>query len=400
MNEMPEQAGPVRYDTLIAGGEVIDPGGGHSGRLDIAIAGGRIAEVAAAIPAASAARTVDAAGCVVTPGLVDLHTHVFWGGTFWGIDPASLAGRTGVTTWVDAGSAGAFTVAAFRRACVAESPVRVKALLNISAIGLAAETGELQRPELADPHFCAEAISEHKDLLAGVKCRMDRNTTGGQGVAPLAAALQAAENAGVPVMVHIGAGPPGIDEVLDLLRPGDIVTHCATGHSMALVDDSQRLRASARRALSRGVLLDVGHGYGGFSFPVAEALLREGAPPHVISSDAHQRSVRGAMRDLPTCLSKFWALGMPLPDVIRAATIRPAQALGLAGEAGSLGLGRPADIAVFAIEEGSFTLADVAGVTREAGRVLTSRLTLLGGEVVPPAPLGPPPAWIASEGLS
>lgn len=385
---------PARFDTLISGGRVIDPGSGRDGCLDVAIAGGRIAAVAEDIPAEQAADVVDASGCVVVPGLVDLHTHVFWGGTYWGVDPNSLAWRGGVTTWIDAGSAGAFTLAAFRQLCIEPSRVRIKALLNISTIGLVAETGELLRRELCDPGLCADLIRCHRDFVVGVKCRIDARTVGDRGVEPLVAALEAAEATGVPVMVHIGAGPPKIDQILDRLRTGDILTHCATGHSMALIDEQGRLRPTARRALARGVLMDVGHGSGAFSFRTAEALLAQGAPPDIISSDIHQQSIRGPMFDLATCLSKFLALGMSLEDVIRAATARPAQALGLTDLAGSLAVGQPADVGVFVIEEGDFSLYDVELQRRPADRLLVNRLTMVNGRALPPQAPAPVPPWI------
>jgi dihydroorotase len=385
------------YDILIRSGEVIDPGAGRSGRFDVAIAAGRIAEVAPGIAAGRARRVIDATGDIVVPGLVDLHTHVFWGGTYWGVDPAALAHRTGVTTWIDAGSSGAFTVGAFKRSCVQPAPVRIRALLNISSAGLTAETGESARPELCDPALCAEMIRRDRGFLLGIKCRMDHRTVGDQGLTPLRKALAAAEETGVPVMVHIGTGPPGIDDVLNLLRSGDIVTHCTTGQGMALAGPDGRLLESARRARARGVLLDVGHGYAAFSFPAAEALLRDGAPPDVISSDAHQRSVRGPMRDLPTCLGKYLALGMSVTDVIRAATTRPAQAIGLDGTAGTLTVGRAADVAVFTVQEGRFAFHDVDGHCRYGERQLVNRLTLAGGAELPAGSLGEPPPWIPAE---
>lgn len=384
-----------RYDLVIRGGEVIDPGSGQFGHLDIAVSDGRIAEVAADIPAVQADSIVDAAGLLVLPGLVDLHTHVFWGGTYWGIDPVQVAGRSGTTTWVDAGSAGAFSLEVFRRACVETAPVQIKAFLNIATIGLVAETGELRRAELCDGPLCAETVRRNRDLVIGIKCRVDANTVGERGTAPLLTALQAAEDAGVAMMVHVGKGPPTIDEVLEVLRPGDILTHCTTGHSMKLIDDSGKLRASASRARSRGVLFDVGHGYGAFSLPVARALVAEGALPDVISSDAHQRSVRGVMGDLPTCMNKFLSLGVPLRDVVRAATIKPAQVAGVADVAGSLGPGRPADIALFEMQGGNFPLQDVEGRTWMTEQLLVNRMTLVKGRFLPPRDLEPPPPWIA-----
>jgi dihydroorotase len=390
----PARDGRRTFDLVVRGGEVVDPATGRAGRYDVAVLDGRIASVAREIPAHLAREVVEAQGCLVLPGLVDLHTHVFAGGTYWGIDPAPIAWRTGVTTWVDAGSAGAFNLEAFRRLCVDQVATRTYAFLNISTIGLVAETGEARREELCDPALCAAAVEAHRDVVVGVKCRLDHFVVGTTGLASLRGALAAAAAAEVPVMVHIGAGPPGIDEVLDLLRPGDLVTHCATGHSMALVDAAGRVRRGAARARERGVLLDVGHGSGGFSFKVAEALLAAGVLPDVISSDLHQRSLPGPVFDLPTCLSKFLALGMSVEEVVRAATVGPARAIGLDGAVGSLEEGRRADISVFELASGDYVLHDSYGEPRRAERLLVNRATILAGHELGPVPDATPAMWM------
>jgi len=413
---MPSRDGPP-FDLLVQGGAVLDPATGRSGRYDVAVRDGSVASVEPAIEGSLAAEVLDARGCVVTPGLVDLHTHLFFPGTYWGTDPVAVAWRTGVTSWVDAGSAGAYNLGALRR--LAELPVAlgVRAFVNISAVGLVAETGESAREELCDAGLCIGAIEGNRDFVVGVKVRMDHFAVGGNGLGPLRKALHAAEVTGVPVMVHIGAGPPGIDDVLDLLRPGDIVTHCTTGQSMSLVDGSGRLRPSAVAAHERGVLLDVGHGSGAFSFAVAEAMLDAGVLPDVISSDLHQRSVLGPGFDLPTCMSKYVALGMPLEQVVAAVTVNPERALAGApgtarpvgaapvgaapdgagpGGAGSLAVGRRADIAIFEIEDGDFVLYDTHLQSRRADRLLVNRATLAAGAVLAPVPPSQPAQWVST----
>lgn len=386
--------GPPPLELVVAGGEVLDPSSGLHGRYDIGVAGGKVAAVAPHLPHEAAAQLIDAKGCLVLPGLVDLHTHIFEGATYWGIDPRPVAWRTGVTTWVDAGSAGAYTAAAFRRWCEGLAPLGARAFLNISAVGLVAETGEAQRAELLDAALCAEIIKASEGFFMGVKCRMDRHATGGSGTLALERALGAGEAAGVPVMVHIGEGPPGADEVLELLRPGDIVTHCATGQGMGLFGPDGRPRQSFLEARERGVLFDVGHGSGGFSFAVAEAMLRSGLLPDVVSSDLHQRSVLGPAFDLPTCMSKFLALGMSLEEVVRAATLVPAQVAGTG--AGSLGLGQRADLALFELEEGDFVFFDTYLEPRRASQLLVNRATLVSGSVLEPVPPAPPAPWASS----
>ncbi len=388
---MPARAGLL--DLLVAGGEVIDPATGRRGRYDVGLAGGRIAVVEPDVPRQLAAGVFDAAGCLVLPGLVDLHTHIFHGATFWGTDPRPLAWRTGVTTWVDAGSAGAYSAAALEQMSPGFAPLQMRAFLNISAVGLIAETGECRREDLCDPGLCAAVLAEHEGFFAGVKCRMDSATVGEMGIEPLRRALRAAEAAGVPVMVHIGAEPPSIDEVLDLLRPGDIVTHCMTSQTMSLLAPRGGIRRSVVGARERGVLFDVGHGSGSFSFSVAEAMLAAGFPPDVISSDAHQRSILGPCFDLPTCMSKFLALGMGLDDVVRAATSAPALAFSDA-EAGSLEVGRRADLAVFQVEEGDFDFFDSELEARRAGPVLVNRATFAAGSLLEPVEPSRPAPWV------
>jgi dihydroorotase len=222
---------------------------------------------------------------------------------------------------------------------------------------------------------------------------MDRSVVGEMGAEPLRRSLRAAEAAGVPVMVHIGAEPPNVDEVLDLLRPGDIVTHCMTSQSMSLLSARGGVRRSALAARERGVLFDVGHGSGSFSFSTAEALLAAGFAPNVISSDAHQRSILGPCFDLPTCMSKFLALGMGLEEVVRAATSVPAQAFGHA-QAGSLGVGRRADLAVFQVEEGDFNFFDSELEARRAGSVLVNRATFAAGCLLEPVRPSWPAPWV------
>ena len=396
LDERPSPHGRPTFDLLVAGGELVSPGPGLFGHYDVGVKEGRVASVAPGIPRHLAAEVIDARGCIVVPGLTDLHTHLFFGGTYWGVDPTPVAWRTGVTSWVDAGSAGAFNIAALRRLSSELAPLHTSAFVNISSIGLVAETGEASRKDLCDPVFCAAAAEEHRDFVIGVKCRLDRSATGEMGVAPLRLAVQAAAVAGLPVMAHIAGGPPNIDDVLDLLRPGDLVTHCATGQDMSLVKGKNSLRPSAVRARERGVLFDVGHGSGGFSFAVAESMLAAGAPPDIISSDLHQRSLLGPGFDLPTCMSKLLAIGMSLEDVVRAVTTNPAKVVagGRGGSGSSLAVGELADIAIFELEAGDFALYDTYLECRRADRFFVNRNTLVAGVALPPVASAPPARWV------
>jgi dihydroorotase len=367
------------YDSVVKGGRVLDPSMGYDGPLDVAVSRGRIAAVEPEIPPQSAFRAIDATGLLVLPGLVDLHTHVFHGFTFWGVDPDPIATRTGVTTWNDAGTPGAITIEAFRRHIVGEAEVRITTYVNISYIGLVAENFETSNLEYCDLEILRRAVDRHRDLVRGIKVRIGTPTVGDTGVEPLRRAIHAGEECELPVMAHIATGPPSVSDVLELLRPGDICTHAFTGQSMKLVDNKGRARPSAERALERGVLLDVGHGTGSLSFATAEALLAAGIRPDTISSDVHQQSVYGPMFDLPTTMTKFVALGMPLADVVRATTSRPAEVLGLDGEVGTLRVGAHADIGLFALLEGGFPLYDTEGEARLSPVLLRNQLTILGG---------------------
>ncbi|MGH2353219.1 MAG: amidohydrolase/deacetylase family metallohydrolase [Chloroflexota bacterium] len=384
----------MKFDLLIKGGEVIDPAAGYSGPMDVAINRNRIAAVDGQIPAEAAFRVIDATGQIVTPGLVDLHTHVYAGATYWGVKADPVAARSGVTTWADAGSAGAMSLPAFREFIVHPARVRIYAFLNISTIGLTAATYELATLPYCDVELCTRLTNLNRDLVRGVKVRMGSPTVGENGLEPMRRAVQAAEVVELPLMVHIGHGPPPVGEVLALMRPGDILTHSFTGASMKIVDDQGRLLDAARRALDSGILLDMGHGAGGFAFQTAEAVLAAGYRPETISTDIHQNSSLGPMFDLPTCLGKFLLLGMSLPEVIEAATARPARLLGLQGEVGTLKPGAYADVALFQLEEGRFPFYDTRKALREGTQRLRNTFTLVDGQPLPSLPTEPPPPWI------
>jgi dihydroorotase len=384
----------MKFDLLIKGGELVDPGGGQSGRLDVAIKRDRVAAVDTDIAAEAAFQVVDARGQYVTPGLIDLHTHVYHRATYWGINPDPLAARSGVTTWLDVGSAGAFNWPGLREYVIKAASVRIYALLNISAIGLTAMTGELANLDYCDVDLCCRMIDLNRDLILGVKARIDRNTLGQSGLEPLRRARAAADRCELPLMVHIGIGPPAIEDVLALMRPGDILTHCFTGNSMRIVDDAGALVEAARRAWESGVVMDIGHGAGSFSFETAEALMQAGYRPDVISSDIHQVSAHGPLFDLPTCLSKFLYLGMSFPEVVYAATARPAEVLGLGREIGALRPGMLADVALFTIEQGRFPLYDIHMNMREGHQLIRNTLTIHAGRPRLARPDDPPAPWI------
>ncbi|RLT34502.1 MAG: amidohydrolase/deacetylase family metallohydrolase [Chloroflexi bacterium] len=384
----------MHFDLLIKGGELVDPGTGRHGFFDIGIFRGLIASVDRSIPAAAALRTINATGMIVTPGLVDMHTHVYRNATFWGIHADPVAARTGVTTWLDVGSAGSYNFQGFREWIAKPSMARLYALLNISSIGLTARTWELANLNYCDVDLCTKMIEANADLILGVKVRIDRLTTGGSGIEPLRRAREVADRVQRPMMVHIGGGPPSLDEVLVHMRPGDILTHCFTGHNMRIVDDAGRISDAVKQAWGAGIVMDIGHGAGSFSFETAQSMIGAGYLPDVISSDIHQLSIHGPLFELPTCMSKFLALGVSLVDVIRAATVRPAQVMGMANHIGALRVGAPADVAMFEMLEGDFSFYDVHMNRRNGRQFLRNTLTIVNGREMARQPDGQAAPWI------
>ncbi len=379
-------------DLLVTGARVLDPGSGFDAVTDVAVRDGLISEIWPGLDPGSATVHVDGTGLLLVPGLVDLHTHLFAGGSYWGIRPDPVAAVSGVTTWVDAGSAGAFTIDAFTDV-LRRNVVRTKVFLNISGLGLAGQTGESVTLVNVDVEAAVDAVAAHRDLVCGIKIRVDRHAVGGSGLEPLRRGLEVAERTGLPVMAHVSYAPPRADEVLAMLRPGDVLTHCFTGVTAGLVDDDG-VTAVARAAYERGVLFDVGHGSGGFDFGVAEAFTAEGMWPHVVSSDLHARSVTGPAFDLPSTLIKLVALGMPFGNALQASTTTPARIAGLPDGHATLTVGAPADLALFEMLEAPTVVTDAHLNRRVAPFRLVNVATFVGGRALPVSVPDDPPGWL------
>jgi len=286
---------------VLRGGRVIDPARGCDETADVAFGDGKVTGVGPDLPG-SGAEIVDVRGLLVVPGLIDLHTHVYWGGTSLGVDAAEVARRSGTTTFVDAGSAGPGNFHGFRRHVIEPSPLRIIPFLNISfpgifAFGASVMVGECADLRLLDLRECVRVIKANRDLIAGVKVRVGRNAGGGSGTAPLDMALEVAEESGLPVMAHLDNPPPSRHEVLSRLRRGDILTHCFRPFPNAPVDGHGGIREEVLEARRRGVIFDIGHGGGSFGFRTAEAMLAAGFLPDVISSDVHTLSINGPAFD-------------------------------------------------------------------------------------------------------
>ncbi len=374
-----------RYDLLLRGGHVIDPRSQTSALRDVAIAGGRIAAVAERIDPAAALKTVDVSGLYVTPGLVDLHVHVYAGTgerhSYAGdnsVYPDGFTLRCGVTTVVDAGCSGWRNLADFKDRVIDRSRTRVLAFLNIVGHGM---RGGRYEQDLADMEArpTAEAALAHRGLVVGIKTAH----YAGPEWTPVERAVEAGTLANVPVMVDFGEDRPErpISELLGRkLRPGDIYTHCYSGLRHELGEDG-RLSPALWDGRRRGVLFDVGHGGGSFAWYVAVPAVREGFLPDTLSSDLHVDSMNAGMKDLLNVMGKFLALGLTIEDVVARVTWNPARIL-KHEDLGSLTEGAPADVAVLRLETGSFGFVDSFGGRLRAGRRLVCELTLRDGKVV------------------
>jgi dihydroorotase len=370
----------MTYDIVIKNGMVVDPSQGLHARKDIAVAGGKIAAITDSIPDKDTHDVIEAEGLIVTPGLVDLHVHVWWGVAHLAIeaDPACVC--RGVTTAIDAGSSGANTVAGFNRYVMQQAHTRIMAFLHISGMGqLDNEIGELQDIRWARVDRAVEAAKMHADRIVGIKVRLTDNIVGDNDVVAIKRASEAAKEIGKPLMIHIGGSVHPLEELLPILRPGDIITHSFTGNTNGILDSNNRVKDVARDAAKRGVIFDVGHGAGSFSFDVQEKAIADGFWPGTVSSDVHRYNVRGPVYDLMTTLSKYLYLGLSLDDVIALGTTKPARAVGLNDHIGTLQVGADADISIIELREGPVTLTDARGATRQGKQLLVPVETLRAG---------------------
>lgn len=364
--------------TILKGGRVIDPAAAVDETLDVLIEDGRIGAFAppGTIQAGPGDRVEDVAGLLVVPGLIDLHGH-WYDGSPYGLDPVANL-RGGVTTAVDAGTAGFSNFASFRRHTIDTAPVRVLAYLNIAAAGLVSTlVGELEDVRYARPRETAAVAQEHGDVIVGVKVRLGTGACGDNVAAALDAALAAAAMADVPLMAHIAEGAD-VPTALSRLRPGDVLTHALTTSGSGILGDDGRILPEAHAAAARGVHFDVGHGCGSFSWATARQALAEGLVPDAISTDLHRYSIEFPVVDLPTTMSRFLALGLALGEVVAGATSRPAAILGRP-DLGSLRIGGVADITVLRQDRQAVELPDSEGVLGVVDTVLRPVWTIVGG---------------------
>lgn len=370
------------FDLLIKGGTVVDPSQKLHAPLDVAIRNGKIAELSKDIPASRARSVVPAKDKIVTPGLIDIHTHVYEGVGLQGLNPDQFHLVRGSTTIVDAGSAGYLTIAGFRKYIVTSSATRVYALVDIGALGLIAGINHvMENLEWVDPKAAAQAVKDNKPVTVGVKARLSKTVAGDQDMEGLRRARQAAEASGVPMMIHVGGTYSPLKDILALMRPGDILTHYNHGEAHGVLDSNGKLLPEVWEARQRGILFDVGHGSGHFTFEVAEKCIERGFLPDTISSDVTTRTINGPAYDFPTTLSKFLNLGLTIDDVVKMATINPAKAFNYGVELGTLRPGSDADIAVLEVRPGTFEFTDSEGKKRTGKEKLFPVATVRAGKL-------------------
>src|SRR4030081_1517287 len=378
------RGGPrMTYDLILRGGRVVDPLQKPDAVTEVAFSDGKVARIGAGLQAGASTDVRDVSGSIVTPGLIDLHTHVYWGGTSLGIDAEDFSRSSGVTTAVDTGSAGPGNFAGFRKHVIERSAVRILAYLHVSFAGIYAFSprvmvGESEEIRLLAPLDAVAVADANRDIVVGIKVRVGAHASGRSGTVPLDIALQVADEVGVPLMAHIDHPPPSYEEVIARLRPGDILTHAFRPFPNSPATAQGTVKKVVLEARERGVLFDIGHGKGSFAFKTARAMLANGFYPDTISSDVHVLCIDGPAFDQVTTMSKFLCMGMPLPDVIAASTVNAAMAL-RRFELGSFRPGCVGDATIMTVRDGQFDYVDVLGEHLTGDRKIVSEGVVIGG---------------------
>jgi dihydroorotase len=372
------------FDLVLTGGTVLNPATGVSGIFDVGVADRRITAIQADLPRANAKKILDVTGCYVTPGLIDFHVHSYWGVNPYGCNLDSLCLATGVTTTMDAGSAGPVNFLGFRKLVHEQSKTRMLGFVALAQHGVLNTPGELLNLDFADSDGAAETVGNNRDIGIGIKVRLHKKSIGENSRAALRLAIKSGEATKTPIMVHVGDTAIGMDEIADTLRPGDIITHCYTPQKPSIIDDNGKLLPLVRKAKERGVIFDVGHAGGHFDYNLVERAMGEGIVPDIISSDLHGRLAQpgfGVVGDLPTTLTKFLPFGMSLEQIIACCTSNAARAVGWQERIGNLEVGREADIAVLRIVDAPVALRDSVGGEKLHKQQIVARWTIRAGEV-------------------
>ena len=382
------------YDLLLKGGTVVDAASGLDGVLDVAIENGKIARIAAGIAAGEAARVIEVGGKLVTPGLIDCHAHVFEGVSRTGVNPDLAGVYAGVTTIVDAGSAGAATFDAFPRHIIPRCHTEIVPFLHICQTGLATNPDIIAESSV-DLDDTVRVASQHKGLIRGIKARMVSPALEIMGMEMPKLAKRAAREAGIKLMVHIGDttkryDPKVIHPLLSLLEPGDILTHYFTPNPGGVLDANGRLVPEAREAADRGVWFDTAHGRMNFSFDVGRRIIDQGLLPHCISTDLTVPGRLETVHSMTEIMTRFLGLGFTLAQVVAMSTTNPAKAIGVEHRLGRLEVGRQADVSVLELRQGDWMVYDILGSGLRVDCAFLPHLTVKRGTVFAPD-FGPRP---------
>jgi dihydroorotase len=377
----------MTFDLIIKDGTIIDPSQNLIEKKDIGISDGKIASVSDYISESDGVQIITARGKYITAGLIDLHVHVWWGVAHLAIPADPVCIERGVTTAIDAGSSGANTFPGFHHYVIEQTHTRILAFLHISGMGqLDNDIGELEDIRWARVDRAVEMSDLYKDVIVGIKVRLSGDIVGKNDLFAFSKALEAGIELNKPLMIHVGGSINPIDKFLEQLRPGDIVTHAFTGRPNGIVDNNGRVIDAAKDAIKRGVIFDVGHGAGSFSFDIAEKCLEEGILPGTISSDVHKYNVNGPVYDLLTTLSKFLYLGLGIEEVVKLSTVNPSSAIGMDQKIGTLNVGADADVAIIDPIEKKITLTDSEGEIRVGKTLLVPVTTLKNGNIFVASP--------------
>jgi dihydroorotase len=370
---------------VLQSGRVIDPAAGRDGVFDIRVRDGKIDAIGVDL-AIDGAAVIDVKDHIVTPGLIDVHLHLMKGLGAFGVDPDIFGVGSGVTTVVDAGSAGHTLLNVFRNYVTDNAKTRVLNYINLSTLGGVSGPGYsiLADPRLIDEAKIEQAVEANRDIIVGIKIMATGGALGAQGLKPLERARKLGDALKLPLLVHIGeswtkdAEPVHVGDVLKYLRAGDIVTHMFTVHPGGLLDGNGKLWPQVRDAKASGVLMDVGHGLHNLNFDVARKVLDQGLHPDGVSTDGHRGNRAGPVYDLPTTMAKLMALGFSLNQVIEMATINAAKLLGRAGKLGTLEIDHPAELSVLKVEERDWKAVDSQKGTIPAHQAITPVYAIRG----------------------